>query len=937
MSHVRGLVGGIAALVVAGAACGGPMFWPFRAAGSGEGMQSREENAAYLRALGSRFSQGLAEQCYPEDLPQEDLEEQMRENALLPASIFELDPLGRFFFDSIVWTGNGQQGSSAQAAPAQLTYSFPAQATPWGIASRPVVPNDLGSGLGHVFGGANHDLGLEYLRQALAGWRKISGLTYTEVADNNTPQDVDVFRTSARGDLRIGAGFAWPDSYLAYNFFPGGGGDMFFNSRYWEGNFFASAANSYRYLRNTTAHENGHGLGFFHVVPCNNLFLMEPFLSTAFDIQQIDDIRNANRNYGDRFAGNNSAANARDFGNLTSPSPRSIIERTLSTNGTTGPNNTDEDWFRFTTSSTQNIVISVTPIGGSYINGPQSGACNGTTSTVDAARAGNLNVELRSSDGTTVILTAASAAAGSTETLTANARPAGTYTVRVFDVGSNSSANQIVQLYDLSIRVGSAFAPPYAIAGINKRVMVNQPCFFLGDINSTANEPGATLTTYDWDLDGNGTFESVNNPRPIQTYLTTGPRQVTLRVTDSNGFTDTDTISVQVYAAEFTLTSVSPYPFRNTFGTTVPITIYGTNLSSITSLNQLSIDGGGLTLVGTPVVNSAGNRITGVSVQVASNATKGIRTITASNGSTTSRAVFFLYPRDPGSFNITSPSSGAVASSWAPIITWSPSSDAATYLVQIATDSGFTNVIASSSSAYPSFATSWQAPFSTLVPGNTYFARVRALNETNVATFTPTISFIAGNATVNNNNCAGAITVTNGVTPFNTVPATTDGPDEPSCNSGGVSLIDNDVWYRYVATCTGPLEISLCGSPFDTFLAVYGGSCPVGPGAVIACDDEFCPNASRVLINAVRNNVYYIRVGGWFGARGSGVMSITCTHGCNGDADQSGAVNFNDITIVLATLGATGLPYRSGDSDGNGVVNFNDITVTLASLGVICP
>ena len=57
---------------------------------------------------------------------------------------------------------------------------------------------------------------------------------------------------------------------------------------------------------------------------------------------------------------------------------------------------------------------------------------------------------------------------------------------------------------------------------------------------------------------------------------------------------------------------------------------------------------------------------------------------------------------------------------------------------------------------------------------------------------------------------------------------------------------------------------------------------------------------------------------------------------CPGDADGSRAVTFNDITIVLASLGATTEPFGFGDSDGNGVVTFNDITITLANLGVTC-
>ena len=56
---------------------------------------------------------------------------------------------------------------------------------------------------------------------------------------------------------------------------------------------------------------------------------------------------------------------------------------------------------------------------------------------------------------------------------------------------------------------------------------------------------------------------------------------------------------------------------------------------------------------------------------------------------------------------------------------------------------------------------------------------------------------------------------------------------------------------------------------------------------------------------------------------------------CLGDANLDGMVTFNDITIVLAQLGATqeGFDELPGDADFSGAVNFNDITTVLASIG----
>src|SRR5438094_225937 len=65
-----------------------------------------------------------------------------------------------------------------------------------------------------------------------------------------------------------------------------------------------------------------------------------------------------------------------------------------------------------------------------------------------------------------------------------------------------------------------------------------------------------------------------------------------------------------------------------------------------------------------------------------------------------------------------------------------------------------------------------------------------------------------------NDNCAAAIDVTAGATPFSTVGATTDGPDEPgSCVTGGYSQIGADVWFRYTSgqCASGSTTIATCG------------------------------------------------------------------------------------------------------------------------------
>ncbi|MHC4990372.1 MAG: hypothetical protein ACYTGC_05270 [Planctomycetota bacterium] len=152
-----------------------------------------------------------------------------------------------------------------------------------------------------------------------------------------------------------------------------------------------------------------------------------------------------------------------------------------------------------------------------------------------------------------------------------------------------------------------------------------------------------------------------------------------------------------------------------------------------------------------------------------------------------------------------------------------------------------------------------------------------------------------------NDDCIDAIPITNGINPFSTLQATTDGPDHPECEvegDGGSTV--NDIWFTYTATCdndTGLLRVSTCGdlggsSDYDTDLVVYDPSLVKGPicenleAALAACneDDPINPCGgspafqSTVLVPVVNGNEYLIRVGG-FGNdadRGTGELLVEC-------------------------------------------------------------
>ncbi|MGB2985315.1 MAG: hypothetical protein WBE26_05480 [Phycisphaerae bacterium] len=160
-----------------------------------------------------------------------------------------------------------------------------------------------------------------------------------------------------------------------------------------------------------------------------------------------------------------------------------------------------------------------------------------------------------------------------------------------------------------------------------------------------------------------------------------------------------------------------------------------------------------------------------------------------------------------------------------------------------------------------------------------------------------------------NDNCEDALPVEDGVISFTTFGATTDGPDEPEmCEFWSYTHIESDIWFDYPASCTGDLTVSLCGSEYDTKLAVYAGCgyCPPR-GLPVACDEDaqmlFCSLQSELTLPVVEGDCYTIRIGGHRGAQGRGIMTVRCelppppTGACCYDGTCLGTMTESDCDI----------------------------------------
>ena len=187
-----------------------------------------------------------------------------------------------------------------------------------------------------------------------------------------------------------------------------------------------------------------------------------------------------------------------------------------------------------------------------------------------------------------------------------------------------------------------------------------------------------------------------------------------------------------------------------------------------------------------------------------------------------------------------------------------------------------------------------------------------------------------------NNTCTTAKLVPVGAATVTNLHATTDGPGGQVGCGFDDEQIHNDVWYRYVAQCGGIVTINLCNVNFDARLAVYMG-CPSAGSQPIACSDNVCGLGPRVSFLAPTPLVYRIRIGGspgpGPGGIGGGSMVITCTPNpvCAGDANGDGAVNINDLLLVVANWGQTGI--NPADVNGDSTVNIQDLLAVVAAWG----
>lgn len=359
------------------------------------------------------------------------------------------------------WTGG--QGTNIV-----LTWSLVPDGLSIPGAFEPTAPSNLFARMNQLHAN-NQALWISKIQACFDRWEALCGIDFQRVTAAGVDWDDGAAwgqagNDTTRGDIRISAhpldgGFG----VLAYAQYPNNGDIVMDSQENW-----GSGQPSSLFFRNTLMHETGHSIGIAHVCPTNNTKLMEPALSTSFDGPRHDDIRAAQRHYGDDNEADDAFGTAFDVGTLSGtpvalgavPSPTIANTSILSLDV-----NGEQDWYKFTITGSANLSVTLTPVGQSYSNASQNqftGACN-SSSTINSLTMANLGFEVRSgATGATILTTVNAQASGVAETLSNfNLATAGTYFVRVFESDSPAEA----QLYNITFDADPACGGSIAQGG----------------------------------------------------------------------------------------------------------------------------------------------------------------------------------------------------------------------------------------------------------------------------------------------------------------------------------------------------------------------------------------------------------------------------------------------------------------------------------------
>jgi hypothetical protein len=404
-------------------------------------------------------------------------------------------------------------GNSGCQLPDAGTFSSDFIAFFNGIYGAPTVPGDFTTAPWHAI-----------FISMFNSWSDATGLIFVYEPNDDGATNCLVSNPGSlgtRGDMRISGHLIDGNSgVLACNYFPTSSGDMIIDTG---DNFFVN--NPTIGTTNVLTHEVGHGVGLRHVCPANQTKLMEPFITTAFNGPQEDDILGTNRHYGDPDEVNNSVAVPTFLGANPLPTSYSKQQRSID-------DNTDLDYFSFTINQQALLSGSLTPTGTTYLNGTQNpnGSCS-PGSPFNASVISDLMFDVLDTDGVTILASGNVNGLGIAENVSNIILSIGTYYIRVLQQGA---AVDNVQMYDLALNLVNTDAPPTALCTnfTTQLDAAGNVSIVAADVDGGSSDPEGAVTL------------SVS-PSSF-TCANIGANTVTLTVTDTSGNTDSCTATVTI-------------------------------------------------------------------------------------------------------------------------------------------------------------------------------------------------------------------------------------------------------------------------------------------------------------------------------------------------------------------------------------------------------
>ncbi|MCC7013551.1 MAG: thrombospondin type 3 repeat-containing protein [Planctomycetes bacterium] len=354
----------------------------------------------------------------------------------------------------------GPRWSGVQGSPKVVTWSL----VPDGV----VIPSVIGENAGVSSLFARMDAlfatqggratWVQRVQESFDRWEQLTGIDFQRIQSVGVDWDDGAswgsFGSATRGDIRLAMKrLDGPGGVTVVAAFPGNGDILLDRFDTWE-----TAANLHRVLRNSLMWAQGIACGVDLVCPADGTKLMEPIIPFGIDGPQQDDIRAMQRHYGDPNELDDVAANATPLGAiaignsvsvgavpppLTGPALADIALTSIDADG-------EVDLYSFSVAGPAVASMTVTPVGSVYDNGPNNGGTCSSFGPFDALAVADLNVELLAADGTSVIATGSSSAAGVAEVLSlVPLNGAGTYYVRVLEGNSPASP----QSYSLQVSI----------------------------------------------------------------------------------------------------------------------------------------------------------------------------------------------------------------------------------------------------------------------------------------------------------------------------------------------------------------------------------------------------------------------------------------------------------------------------------------------------